>query len=378
MIINLKVKIKSYFLLLFCFIFFKSFSQNVKLNNSKVVKLGKIEISEEELTKFGKGPDRIKAVEVENFLANHPEWRLPTIDELLKMYDERNNEYHPGVLNNMIPDLYLCYGLNSGAKIPEKYSNSSWYNKASSKYFSVNFNGGDLDLVYGYDCYVRLIKTNNQPISDNTINNNKEISNTTVSNNKMQEEQNCDQAKRKYLEQNPDVTKAGMDAWSHYTIFGKKEGRKWPSCSENEKNTPISNLAKTTYKIKRIEVQNSNSDSWYEVFTGLRALEIYIDENKNITFQNYNGTFMDLLAGKSYIGIYDELIFLNSGLDKSDSKNFTDGYNGKLKLSGNNNLPTSKPAYAYFVYYPNTRNLGLIQIENFFCGCILKLFIVKN
>jgi hypothetical protein len=51
------------------------------------------------------------------------------------------------------------------------------------------------------------------------------------------QEKNCDQAKKKYLEQNPDVAKNGMDAWAHYTSYGKKEGRKWPNCSEESNST---------------------------------------------------------------------------------------------------------------------------------------------
>jgi antitoxin component YwqK of YwqJK toxin-antitoxin module len=55
----------------------------------------------------------------------------------------------------------------------------------------------------------------------------------TDKNNNLAEAINCELARKKYLEQNPDVAKAGMDAWNHYTTFGKREGRKWPACSEN-------------------------------------------------------------------------------------------------------------------------------------------------
>lgn len=44
------------------------------------------------------------------------------------------------------------------------------------------------------------------------------------------QEIDCEEAKKKYLVENPDVAKAGMDAWNHYKIFGKKQGRKWPEC----------------------------------------------------------------------------------------------------------------------------------------------------
>jgi hypothetical protein len=36
------------------------------------------------------------------------------------------------------------------------------------------------------------------------------------------------QAVVRYLQDNPDVARAGMDAWQHYTIYGRNEGRTWP------------------------------------------------------------------------------------------------------------------------------------------------------
>ena len=43
-------------------------------------------------------------------------------------------------------------------------------------------------------------------------------------------EENCAEARNVYLDDNPDVKKNGMSAWSHYENFGKREGRKWPRC----------------------------------------------------------------------------------------------------------------------------------------------------
>ncbi len=65
------------------------------------------------------------------------------------------------------------------------------------------------------------------------INNSNNIS---TSNTKPSEDINCELARKKYLEQNQDVAKAGMDAWNHYTSYGKREGRKWPECAENANN----------------------------------------------------------------------------------------------------------------------------------------------
>jgi len=40
-----------------------------------------------------------------------------------------------------------------------------------------------------------------------------------------------DQARTRYLEDNPDVARAGMDPWVHYTQFGQNEGRVWPGAT---------------------------------------------------------------------------------------------------------------------------------------------------
>lgn len=43
-------------------------------------------------------------------------------------------------------------------------------------------------------------------------------------------QQNCEGARKKYLQMNPDVAEANMDAWEHYIQYGKKEGRVWYEC----------------------------------------------------------------------------------------------------------------------------------------------------
>ena len=40
-----------------------------------------------------------------------------------------------------------------------------------------------------------------------------------------------DQARVRYLEDNPDVARAGMDPWVHYSMYGKNEGRAWPGAT---------------------------------------------------------------------------------------------------------------------------------------------------
>ena len=47
-------------------------------------------------------------------------------------------------------------------------------------------------------------------------------------------QENCNNARIKYLEANLDVKKANLDPWLHYQNYGKKEGRTWPNCNEGK------------------------------------------------------------------------------------------------------------------------------------------------
>jgi hypothetical protein len=138
--------------------------------------------------------------------------------------------------------------------------------------------------------------------------------------------------------------------------------------------TPIISQAQSIHKLKKIEIQNPRDNSWVEMML-IAPLEIYIDENKNITFADYHMTFMEILAGKEYIGLYDALVFNNSGLKETNSEKNYDGYSGKLKLNGSKNLPQSKDAYVRFMYYPNSKKLGIIEISNYFCQCHVRFWL---
>jgi hypothetical protein len=46
--------------------------------------------------------------------------------------------------------------------------------------------------------------------------------------------ENCESARKEYLDKNPDVKNAGMDPWTHYNYYGKNEGRVWPACKNKE------------------------------------------------------------------------------------------------------------------------------------------------
>jgi hypothetical protein len=101
---------------------------------------------------------------------------------------------------------------------------------------------------------------------------------------------NCEVARKKYLELNPDVAKAGMDAWIHYSNFGKREGRIWPPCINttveiaNPKHTndslfkdiaSIGNLSKkeiSQYNINYIHNQFDFNEKPLSVLTGSQNL----------------------------------------------------------------------------------------------------------
>jgi hypothetical protein len=80
-------------------------------------------------------------------------------------------------------------------------------------------------------------------------------------------EVNCEIARKKYLEQNPDVAAARMDAWVHYNGYGRSEGRKWPNCNtEPQKNSDMGKTFPNSKKIGNYEFVVSNDKmSWTEV-----------------------------------------------------------------------------------------------------------------
>lgn len=88
---------------------------------------------------------------------------------------------------------------------------------------------------------------------------------------------NCDIARKKYLEQNPDVEKAKMDPWNHYQSYGKREGRIWPSCIvESNSNTPKFHL----HECKYLNGGNVGASSAFS------TNEDIIDKYKKITKKN--------------------------------------------------------------------------------------------
>jgi uncharacterized protein (TIGR02145 family) len=76
-------------------------------------------------------------------------------------------------------------------------------------------------------------------------------------------QENCESARLKYLQDNPDVKNAKMDPWVHYTTFGQKEGRKWSECSINQ-NQKIENCesSRLKYLQENPDVKNAKMDPW--------------------------------------------------------------------------------------------------------------------
>jgi hypothetical protein len=71
--------------------------------------------------------------------------------------------------------------------------------------------------------------------------------------------ENCESARKEYLDKNPDVKNVGMDPWTHYNYHGKNEGRVWPECKDKE----IKSLdnAITSDDIKILTGVNENQSS---------------------------------------------------------------------------------------------------------------------
>jgi len=121
--------------------------------------------------------------------------------------------------------------------------------------------------------------------------------------------ENCELARKEYLNKNPDVKKAGIDPWLHYNNYGKKEGRVWISCEDNSKTTKKSDNLYYDDSIKKIEnsiqvlnnkiaVLNDSLNSYY-TFAG-KKIGIALE-----TIETYN-SFKSCEVYKIERGYYDK------------------------------------------------------------------------
>ena len=121
-------------------------------------------------------------------------------------------------------------------------------------------------------------------------------------------EQDCETARKQYLLQNPDVAKAGMNAWSHYISYGKREGRKWPVCN----NDSSSNEVKIINEFNVIESNENLKEFIFD--NGDKYRGEYNDEgimhgNGTYTFKNGN-----IYVGELKMGVFEgkgKLIYKN-------------------------------------------------------------------
>jgi len=67
---------------------------------------------------------------------------------------------------------------------------------------------------------------------------------------------NCESARKTYLEKYPDVKSNGADPWTHYTMYGKNEGRIWPQCSEEKINSGNGQIEYSSGKVEDGSYEN--------------------------------------------------------------------------------------------------------------------------
>ena len=143
-------------------VFFFTFKNELYI--SQTVKIGKIELANSDLK--GSIDDRFTFKEIQEYLEANKGWRLPTVDELILIYENKNKL----VVNG---NFYLAHGLNSENNLSSGILYT--YNNAYRKYFYIDFFKSKLELKEnsgGIDYYIRLVRSNdNQNINNNMSSN---------------------------------------------------------------------------------------------------------------------------------------------------------------------------------------------------------------
>ncbi len=170
---------------------------------------------------------------------------------------------------------------------------------------------------------------------------------------------NCEVAHQKYLEQNPDVANAGMDPWVHYNRHGKKEGRIWPSC-DNERKASVENnktnsqiSANDNTKSQTVEYMYCSSGNCDDGFGTMLF-------PSNTGFKEYTGTWRKKVMNE--FGRYVDCYFLNCRFVKGKLI-FTDGgyYEGTFDSDG-------RGLYQGYGYLKNSN--GTYKKGDFFKGAL--------
>lgn len=104
-----------------------------------------------------------------------------------------------------------------------------------------------------------------------------------------QEAQNCEMARQKYLEANPDVKNAKIDPWEHYNKYGKNEGRVWYPCEE-PKVVEAPKLPETIFQEDMTIVKNKKTKTLICTFKVSKDFNNTDIEKVKIYIAHYYGT----------------------------------------------------------------------------------------
>lgn len=178
--------------------------------------------------------------------------------------------------------------------------------------------------------------------------------------------QDCENARIKYLEANPDVKNANVDPWYHFNQFGKNEGRKWFDCKNiTTTYTPEDcKYSREKYLEYYPDVKTAKIDPWSHYTTygqkqGRKWFKcISIDFNR-VDINN------NKIPSDSLIGFWQ---FNGNTLDSSTNK--LDGYNyrnGEKKSTFTlDRFGNVNSALENSNFFPDCKKCNIINLEQSF------------
>lgn len=150
-------------------------------------------------------------------------------------------------------------------------------------------------------------------------------------------EKDCQSAKNKYLQQNPDVANARIDAWTHYDYYGRKEGRKWPNCDESSQN----NNNNTNFNFENFHKRFLQTNSLNSIFN--KTIYSYPPNPPESFYKKdyynnkiiYDGYVKQVVTGNSGNQVYKNEFKHGRGKEYFiNSNGYYDGFFVNGKLSG--------------------------------------------
>jgi hypothetical protein len=135
---------------------------------SQTTKIGSMDVARNDLS------TKYKHEEINQYLVNHPEWRLPTIEELQLIYDKKQ------LLGNFTYDHKIYLAEGSYNKLIHPINKIPYGNSGYTGLWGMDFTNG---MWYcpspsDYNC-IRLISTGKSPIANNTVSNNNQKSSSS-------------------------------------------------------------------------------------------------------------------------------------------------------------------------------------------------------